>query len=266
VGKKCPGYRDQLSLMFRDENTKVMQRAHAQWGVGGPSDSPDTPSASSASAGSPLYGDGSPLPDTPISRRSSSILQALVASPRIPKAIQPTIFEKGFQFYIDHYIIGYPQEPKSPGELQTAQWISAPAVADVMAAIGLSSLSNLTGDEEMDLAARQKYGLALRNTAKSIQNPAALDPRSAMKSVILLAMFEVVQGKSETAGSVRAHIMGAAALLSSLVPSTTDPAAAFRGLVQLCFSMVRMSETSPLVSSRHTDFYHAAHPLLSGWR
>jgi hypothetical protein len=160
--------------------------------------------------------------------------------------VQPTVFEKGFQFYIDHHMIGYPQEPKTPVELQNAQWISHPAIADMMTAIGLSSMSNLTNDEEMDLAARQKYGVVLRNTAQSMQNPAGLDLGMVLRSVVLFAVFEVVQGKSETAGSLRAHIMGAAALLSSsLVPRTAPPAGAFRGIVQLCFSMVSIFSACP---------------------
>jgi hypothetical protein len=227
--------------MFRDENTKVMQKAHAQWGVPGSSESPSTSSGSPSSAGSPfsfVNADGIPIPVTPISRRSSSVQQAVVATSRISKAVQPTVFERGIQFYVDHYMLGYPQEPKTPADLQDAPWMSAPDVADLMAAVGLSGLSNLTGDEELDLAARQKYGLVLRNTAHSIQNPAALDPRVAMRTVVLLAMFEVVQGKPDMTGSIRAHIMGAAALLSSLVPNLTQPTAAFRGIIQLCFSMV----------------------------
>lgn len=228
--------------MFRDENTKVIQKAHAQWGVPGSSDSPSTSSSSPSAAESPLpivAADGS------LSRRSSSVQQALVVSSRIPNAVQPTVFDKGIQFYVDRYILGYPQEPRTPEDLQDVPWMSTPGVADVMAAVGLSAMSNLTGDKELDVAARQKYGLVLRNTAKSIQNPAALDPRTAMRTVVLLAMFEVVQGQSETTGSLKAHIMGAAALLNSLVPNLSQPTAAFRGIIQLCFSMVRPLPSHP---------------------
>ncbi|KAB5569997.1 hypothetical protein GE09DRAFT_1054910 [Coniochaeta sp. 2T2.1] len=250
AGKQCPGYRDQLSLMFRDENTKVMQKAHAQWGVPGSSDGPSMSSPSSGSplsAGSPLAfvnADGTPLPATPVSRRSSVAQQALLIASKLPQTVPPTFFEKGIQFYVDHYILGYPQEAKTAADLRDAPWMSTPDVAEVMAAVGLSGLSNLTRDNEIDLAARQKYGLVLRNMAKSITNPARLDPRVAVKMVVLLAMFEVVQGTSETAGSVRAHIMGAAALLRSVVPKMTEPTGAFRGILQLQFSMLIPCYTS----------------------
>jgi len=159
----------------------------------------------------------------------------------MPKTIDPTVFDKGMQFYIDHYIIGYPQEPRDRSDLQDAEWMSTPAVADIMAAVGLSALSNLTGNKEMELAARQKYGVALRSTAKTLQNPTGLNPGTAIKKVVLLAMFEVVQGIVGT-GSVRAHIMGAAALLSSLVPGITQPVMALRGVIQLYFSIVCTSD------------------------
>jgi hypothetical protein len=186
---------------------------------------------------------------TPISRRSSSVYQALVATPRLPKHLEPSVLEKGMQFYVDHYVLGYPQEVQSPADVQDAQWISTPDVVDMMAAVGLLGLSNLAGNPEMEIAARQKYGVVLRNTAKLLRNPAALaaDPRAAIRRVLLLTMFEVVQGKSETPVSVRAHIMGAAALLSSLVPNLpkTWLVTVFRGIVQLCFSMVRIYPSYP---------------------
>jgi hypothetical protein len=172
-------------------------------------------------------------------------------------AVHPTVFEKGMQFYLDHYVLGYPQEAQTPADLREAQWLAAPDLPDLMAAVGLSGLSNLTGDAEMEVAARQKYGLVLRNVAKSIRNPAALalDVRTAVRTVVLLTTFEVVQGRAETTDSVRAHIMGAAALLTSLVPSIPQPAAAFRGIIQLCFSMVCVaSSLSLLTRSPVTDF------------
>ena len=246
AGKQCPGYRDQLSLMFRDESTKVIQKAHAQWGVPASSDSQSPSSGSPSSSSSPfsfVNSDGSPIATTtPVSRRYSSVHQALIATSRLPKPVEPTVFEKGMQFYVDRYVLGYPQEVQTPTDLQDTQWISTPEITDIMAAVGLSALSNLTGNVDMEIAARQKYGLVLRSTAKSLQNPAALalDPRTAIRKVVLLTMFEVVQGTSEVPISVRAHIMGAAALLTSLVPNLPPSSLAnvFRGIVQLCFSMV----------------------------
>lgn len=170
------------------------------------------------------------------------------------------MFEKGIQFYVDRYILGYPQEPRTSEDIQDVPWMSTPGVADVMvadvmAAVGLSAMSNLTGDKELDIAARQKYGLVLRNTAKSIQNPAALGSLKAMRTIVLLAMFELVQGQSD---GLKAHIMGAAALLNSHAPNSSQPTAAFRGLIQLCFSMVRPLPSLPALAMQSLTSCHCS--------
>lgn len=60
-----------------------------------------------------------------------------------------------------------------------------------MAAVGLASLSNLKGDSSMMTVARQKYGLALRQTGRLIQTSSMPDFEVTMRSVVMLAMFEV---------------------------------------------------------------------------
>jgi hypothetical protein len=72
VGKKCPGYRDQLSLMFRDESDKVIQKAHAQWGIG--------PGESSSAGSSSAVPSLTPDDDSPISAASWSVSPVTPAS------------------------------------------------------------------------------------------------------------------------------------------------------------------------------------------
>ncbi|KDN71319.1 putative conserved hypothetical protein [Colletotrichum sublineola] len=229
VGKKCPGYRDQLSLMFRDESTKVIKKAHAQWGV---SDGPDNEhiqaSASndpSPPASSPTYSQKS-MPNgkrtasrssvsaaiSPASNTSSSAPSPASSSrsagstspPVLPVVkrenresspptlhIGPTLEEQGVQFYINRYLIGHPDEPKSGQDLATQAWIWHPTVQDVMCAVGLAGLYNLTGNVEMMATAREKYGSALRQTGNLIRPPHTPSIDVTMRSVVALAMFEV---------------------------------------------------------------------------
>ncbi|PSR90401.1 hypothetical protein BD289DRAFT_217123 [Coniella lustricola] len=49
LSKSCPGYRDQLSLMFRDETVKVEKRVRASWGVDDSSSSVSSSQVSSSS-------------------------------------------------------------------------------------------------------------------------------------------------------------------------------------------------------------------------
>ncbi|KAG7051607.1 C6 zinc finger domain-containing protein [Colletotrichum scovillei] len=276
VGKKCPGYRDQLSLMFRDESTKVIKKAHAQWGVtDGAENGAERASASTAPsppASSPSYSrKGSPNSTRSASRSgaanvpspapSSASFSASPSStyrsvgssspPALPAVkeehnresspptlqIGPTLEEQGVQFYVNRYLIGHPDEPKNGQDLNTEGWIWHPAVQDVMCAVGLAGLHNLTGNAKMMSTAREKYGSALRHTGKLIRPPHTPSIDVTMRAVVALAMFEVVKGTHHSTSTVHAHVMGGAALMRSWCPMPSAPFAGFRALLQLCYSM-----------------------------
>ncbi|TDZ20786.1 Aspercryptin biosynthesis cluster-specific transcription regulator atnN [Colletotrichum orbiculare MAFF 240422] len=274
VGKKCPGYRDQLSLMFRDESTKVIKKAHAQWGVPETSDDSTNQSSesivSSPQASSPAYSRKStpsrggplcvePVPailastssSPPSSHRPTSTASA---SPMLtewsvvkreplrdlsPLAanVGPTVEDQGLQFYVHRYLVGHPDEPKSARDLTTEPWMWHPALQDVMCAVGLAGLYNLTGNPKMMATAREKYGSALRQTGKLIRPPHTPSIDVTMRSVVALAMFEVVKGTHHSTGTVHAHVMGGAALMRSWCPMPSVPFGGFRALLQLCYSM-----------------------------
>ncbi|KAM6519750.1 hypothetical protein FALCPG4_013345 [Fusarium falciforme] len=310
VGKRCPGYRDQLSLMFRDESSKVMQKAHAQWGVGesgsemtaqASSSSSATSSAStsasaassvptlscststntklapysapssaiSSSASSTTYWSTSPSslvshqtsPPTPPSPNSyhqtsssASAAQpvAVVPPPRLPTPVDPSLEEQGVQFYINRYLIGHPDEPKTPGDLSSTEWLWDPAVQDVMAAVGLASLSNLRGDHNLMTTARQRYGMALKQTGRLIQTSVMPDFEVTMRSVVMLAMFEVcaltpefssssspmlVKGANQNIAHVHAHVMGGVALLRRWLPIPEVASLGIRAMLQMCYCL-----------------------------
>lgn len=227
--------------MFRDESSKVIRRAHKKWGIAEPADEAGPSSASPTSSGSPAsIGD----------RRGSIAFTESSLSPtfkeegyqgalsRIPMVVQPTDVDIGTRFYVDKYIIGYPQEPETPADFHTAPWFSSPVISDIMSAVGLAAQANLTGNKALKMAALERYSSAVTNTRKLIANPAELDPPSVMRSVVLLAMYEVVSGTAETDQSIRQHILGALILLNQLIPRMKDPVKALRGVVQLCYSIV----------------------------
>ncbi|KAI1412931.1 hypothetical protein F5Y13DRAFT_162107 [Hypoxylon sp. FL1857] len=241
VGRKCPGYRDQLSLMFRDESSKVIQKAHAQWGS---SSSPTEASGSSASAstsssaaawaressGSASTSE-SPPAATPLPPRG-------LVSTRIPKKVDLNMDQQGIQFYINRYLMNHPDSPKTRDQVAT-YFLNADAAQNVMIAVGLAGLSNLQGNKSMNLLARTKYVAALKQTGQLIasNDPAGLVAR--LRSVITLALFEVVQNKGPrmTVGSASTHINGAVAVLRSVLPIPHAPNQGAHGVLQLLFSM-----------------------------
>ncbi|EAA29033.3 hypothetical protein GE21DRAFT_4902 [Neurospora crassa] len=261
VGKSCPGYRDQLSLMFRDESTKVIQKAHAQWGISDLPDSADSPSSSSSSSSSSTS--STPSPKSVVSSRSYFSERPrfkLSTSPehsrtRLPKEIYATKDDQAIQFYVEHYVVGHPDEPTAAHELRMVEWIHAPEFRDMMAAVGLASMSNLTGNKALVTMARQKYGLALQHTASSIANPQAMNLDISLRTVIMLAIYEVIRNKGRPTEAVRTHLMGATALLSNFLCIPNLPQDLMRGFLQLCLALLNPFYVGNL----------ALPPAYSGW-
>lgn len=209
--------------MFRDESTKVIKKAHAQWGVPESSENGSVRSSAStapspASSSSAYSRKGTPAASRTETAASSSASASASASPSSsyrssgsaspralpvvkqeaardtsPMAIHvgPTMEEQGLHFYVNRYLLGHPDEPKSPQDLATEPWMWHPALQDVMCAVGLAGLYNLNGNVKMMAMAREKYGSALRQTGKLIRPPHTPSIDVTMRSVVALAMFEV---------------------------------------------------------------------------
>jgi hypothetical protein len=105
--------------------------------------------------------------------------------------IDPSLEEQGIQFYVTRYVLGHPEEPADVQSLATSPWLWHPAQQDIMAAVGLAGLSNLLGRQDMVTLARQKYGAALQNASKLISKPTPTDLAVTMRTVVMLALFEV---------------------------------------------------------------------------
>ncbi|KAI1277609.1 hypothetical protein F5Y07DRAFT_80654 [Xylaria sp. FL0933] len=237
VGKKCPGYRDQLSLIFRDESSKVIQKAHAQWGT---LDSPADGNPESS-----FQPENSPESTTTavLSRRLPHVPPAaaleLLAS-KLPRRVEPNLDQRGLNFYVERYLLNHPDSPRTPEHIDS-YFSDGDAMYSVMTAVGLAGMSNLLGNKSMSLVARSKYVTALKQTGQLIAN-ISRDQRNIMiplRSIVTLALFEVVQTKGSklTAGSANTHIHGAVALLRSVLPVANAPHGGARGILQLMFSM-----------------------------
>ncbi|KAI6357567.1 hypothetical protein MCOR25_007611 [Pyricularia grisea] len=270
VSKKCPGYRDQLSLMFRDESSKVMQKAHAQWGAEpstaapGSSNNADTGSAAPPSSSSPVASspNGSDLASSP--NYSVKPLSAVSARGRrpaqpwspqygqqglVPRAatwptpppqhIGATWQDKGVQFFIDHYVLGLPDEASDITGLRSQPWVFQHTLQQSMAAVGLAGLANLRSSKELAATARQMYGNALRDTGKTLARAQDQPIDFLIRNVLMLAMFEIVNGSDpDMSTGARTHMIGAAALLRSFFPIRNGSAMGLRGLLQLCYALL----------------------------
>ena len=216
--------------MFRDESSKVIQKAHAQWG--GPNDpaeassvSPSPPPTTTTAAAttssasstdtnqtlsaseepsssvspSPSEARSRPQPKSSSAPRANARARPPSASSAKAKAAQAVwlwrpldnLEENGINFCLTRYIVGQLDEPPSPEVFNSLSWIWTPAFQNVMVAVGLAGMSHLKGDPKLMMTARQKYGVALRQTGQLIQTRVAPTTYVTMHLVVMLALFEV---------------------------------------------------------------------------
>ncbi|KAI0123845.1 hypothetical protein BJ170DRAFT_98432 [Xylariales sp. AK1849] len=236
--------------MFRDESNKVIQKAHAQWGTVVSPDRSQLSSAASASSSaswtsSPLTSSGTDSPALSAAVVLSRNMELL--SPRMQSKVEPTMEQRGLEFFIEHYLMKGPDAPQASHQLDVYSG-SSNAMQTAMIAVGLAGLSNKSGDRAMNLIARQKYTTALKQTGQLIAlgSHDALTTISPLRAVVTLALFEVVQGNGSklSTGTANIHIFGAIALLRNMLPSTKMPADGARGLLQLMFSLFIPAQVS----------------------
>ncbi|CAN8097082.1 unnamed protein product [Discula destructiva] len=271
--KACPGYRDQLSLMFRDETVKVEKRVRASWGL---DNSPTASTASACSKGraKPTTPPGSSrrtaesgsIPTPPSSIESTSPVSSRAACTRSesppllcdgalqqPKPdhsvafapvlltpyqyLGPTPSESGVAFYVEHYLLGYPDEVRDSSALSGSEWFRHPAAQTTMAALGLAAMGNLHNDKRLQHLSKKQYGEALVKTNEALQDPVK-NLETAIRATVMLALFQCVHMTHEAHDNARVHIMGCIALIKATMPIRSAPAMGVRGVLQLCFSLL----------------------------
>lgn len=203
AGKECTGYRDQLALLFRNENAKVVRKARAPSTTSTtekrkaprkPKRSNEPSPTSSSSLTTPLSPvDSLMLTDSPwgselsiISRESTPLCSSV-----------PLPFEDlGIHFFFTHYVTVV--SDATSGQIEPAfapMWASTfvdKTFYDAISSVGFAGLSNVTKDRSHMAVARNKYVITLRRINAALQDPENMDLADTFKSVLLLAAFEVL--------------------------------------------------------------------------
>ncbi|KAM3507213.1 hypothetical protein MY11210_007249 [Beauveria gryllotalpidicola] len=271
---QCPGYRNLVDLMFRDESEHVIEKAKRSDGRK-QSPSPASPCSSDESA-SPA------LSTTPLNWKQTQTVSrflsskarrkktypttdqawlcekqrelALAKNPR--QEINPDLFlpchsadsfhERGMAFFFSRHVarndIGYQSydfiydvwRPPSNPSPRNQDSIAAGIVA-----IGLAGLSKVTRSTQMMDMARRNYGAALSLTTAALSDPAEAVKDTTMLSVLLLSSFEVVSGSTpQTMEAWQKHVDGAAALATLRGTDQFKTSAGCKMFQMLCYSVL----------------------------
>jgi hypothetical protein len=106
--------------------------------------------------------------------------------------------DKGIQFFFTHYIPLDSPEMIALFKVENNALTSSAGMfkvdetfRNVVSAVGLAGLSNVNNDQELMVVARQKYGASMRRIGESLRMPSPSTHANTLKSIMMLAMFEV---------------------------------------------------------------------------
>lgn len=266
AGKICPGYRDQLSLLFRDESAKVIKKARGleiprrrrethqneekpkenlDASALLPPNDVETPHNTQCSLSTETFS-GAKFPSLTSGR---FLLYSLFSSTNLE--------DLSITFLTCYVAVISPfatAQSSSPTPLFTSK-----ASFDAVSCVGLAGLSNVTNNQDLMMIARHKYAATIRHVGAALQEPASADLDDTFKAVIMLALFEVhipysirslieadthlqiVNGTSQSRKAWALHVDGAAALLKAIASKQPLRQPGFRMQLHFCFSAVCLS-------------------------
>ncbi|KAL3467490.1 hypothetical protein BJX64DRAFT_247846 [Aspergillus heterothallicus] len=275
--RACPGYRDELSLMFRDESQQVVRKAKTGSSgrrnkktapaskkssppvppesrgssstnspVGSSTAGKESPSVVSTSSPSIIFGsdftDFNEVEEVLLINREQLLQQDLVYTPwKVQPSWQLTV-DEAVNYFLRHNV--WPGaifmmnfEPKSPGHPSAT--LSEQAQMAALVSVGTAMLSRVRRSKELEIAAEREYGHALTLLTRAVCNEEQSRANSTLSAVLLLAIFEVITSRSiKSIEKWTNHIYGAAALLELRGPEHLQSEEGLKLFVQLRFQII----------------------------
>jgi hypothetical protein len=187
AGKVCPGYRDQLALLFRDENAKVIRKARGR------------PALAEEQKSKGVEGEDK-VADTDTDTLNSFQITIPCKLETLSNAFSPsiTIFrnlissshDPGINFFFHQYMTSSSQPDIFSSQIWQGVSQHKPFL-DSISCVGLAGLSNVNNDQRMMSMAREKYAVTVRRVMAALQVPESADMGYTLKSVMMLVLFEV---------------------------------------------------------------------------
>ncbi|KAJ5753447.1 Chondroitin AC/alginate lyase [Penicillium nucicola] len=211
--KKCGGYRDISSLLFRNENDKTARRsAEAKAKTMARRELEDAALESNTSSPGPRF---APTPSEALLFRRA---QLFLVAPRIVAPLSSSAEELGLKFFVARF--GTPEVTRpdgSPHTLQPSHFFGAihydQSARDAVVSVGLAAMSNVTRDKAMRILSREKHATVINAVQKAVSNPAQANPDSTFHKIVMLSLYEMVSCSSDQVDRWTVHLDGAAALL-----------------------------------------------------
>ena len=187
------GYRDQLSLRFRDENEKVVRKAKVIISA-----SPEyrKPSAGQTKSTKNIDSSASAAPILSVTAPSTNSQALVVPTPTpLTRPLPSQCLDEGVIFFFDHYMTINANYPSWEFNLPRSDaWpliFANHAFNDAVSAVGYAGLANVTKNPAYNVVARRKYAASLQNITLALKDTSKVDLDATFKSVILLVAFEV---------------------------------------------------------------------------
>lgn len=199
AGKICPGYRDQLSLLFRDENAKVIKKArgleisHRRREAHQNEERPKEDLDVSAL-----------LPSNDVETPRNT--QCSLSTETFSGTKFQSLTSGGFSFYslfsstnledlsitfLTCYVAVISPFATAQSSASSSPLFTSKASFDAVSCVGLAGLSNVTNNQDLMMIARHKYAATIRHVVAALQEPVSADLDDTFKAVIMLALFEV---------------------------------------------------------------------------
>ncbi|KAK0711598.1 hypothetical protein B0H67DRAFT_296087 [Lasiosphaeris hirsuta] len=267
--QECPGYRNLVDLMFRDESSHVIKKAKAKARRKGhlivePGSSPDSRSRHSITPDPPRKALSLVVPSlgTPSSpgtlsvwSQDESIMSPDSGSWPVTPAmalfynLAPTCQERGTAYFFSRYVTMDETACHQKFDFVYDVWKPASSAPDQqvdsvlasMTAVGLMGLASMTQSRDMMEAAQKSYGTALRLTNHALEDPVEAIKDSTMLSILILGVFEMMTEDGPRTRTVKAfqeHVNGAAALAMMRGPAQFQTRAGNRMFAMLCQRVV----------------------------
>ncbi|KAK3954110.1 hypothetical protein QBC32DRAFT_96716 [Pseudoneurospora amorphoporcata] len=287
--EECPGYRNIVDLMFRDESDHVREKARRRRRL--TVKAPRSPSFTSrcSTTSEPRQASLSLLVPSPI-RPTSPTPEAASSEdedrpPMSPDSgswpvtpavaplydLSPSCQQQGIAYFFSRYVsveettchhnFSFVFDVWKPASV--AQDRQVDGVLASMTAVGLVGLAGVTRSADMMEAAWKSYGTALRLTNHALKTPIEAVKDTTMLSVLILGLFELIAehpSRMRTVEAFQEHINGAVALAKLRGTAQFETKAGVKMFSMLCqrvmLSCLQSREPMPMPRPL-IDLWHA---------